>query len=451
MITSYDEAIDRLRTRPGLSVSRRPLVVLPLLRAGCLSTVLSVEAADADWAGEFGVEFHSLEAATRVRGHLGLRPGIDELLRRLPERTGRAWHGREFGLHSYLALHAPWQAALAELGARVVPPHPTPALPVLNDKVAQREWFRSIGVATPPDTVVGELDHRALGRRFGEVYVVQAPQGSSGQGTYLVRGEEDLRRLAPAERWLVSRYTEGTAINVHGLVSVDGAVSVLRTSVQLTRVDGLGTPFGAYAGCDFEAPAALPPRALERADATVARIGAELAGLGYRGLFGADFVLDEDRNPLLLELNCRMQGSTWLLGELELAERAVPAALRHVLERYGHATRSPARLDPVGGTQLLVPHTGPTARLTTAPVGGLHRLKDGGLHRCGDGLGLLECGPDDCVLLQLPGAGTVVHTGAPLGRIVTRYSLTTADGTTLNAVGRRLVDALRARFAFEPC
>ncbi|MGF1426673.1 ATP-grasp domain-containing protein [Kitasatospora sp. LaBMicrA B282] len=450
MIISYDEAVHRLRARPGLSVSARPLFLLPLLRAGCLSTVLGIEAADAGWADEFGVTCHALETVTGVRAAANSGSWLDELVHRLPEPERHAWRGRELGLLPYMNLRPHAQDALARLGARLLLPAPDPVLPVLSDKIAQRAWFRSLGALTPHDTVVGELDHRALRRRFGEVYVVQSPKGSSGRGTHLVTGEEDLRRLAPAERWLVSRYTEGTPINVHALVSGDGTVSVLRPSVQLTHVEGLGAPFGAYSGCDFEAPAALPPLALDRARDTVARVGAELAALGYRGLFGADFVV-AGPTPVLLELNCRMQGSSWLLGELELAEQVVPSALRHVLERYGHTTRAEPRLDPVGGCQLVLRHTGPTARVAAAPTGGLHRLKDGGLHRCGAGFGLLECGPDDCVLQQLPAAGTVVHSGAPLARLVTRHALTSADGATLNSQGRLLTDALRAAFAFEPC
>ncbi|WP_344637549.1 ATP-grasp domain-containing protein [Kitasatospora cystarginea] len=450
MITSYDEAIRRLTVRPGLALAARPFLLLPLLRAGCLSHVLSVEAADQAWEGQFDAEFHSLEKLTRVRDNTVTSAGIDDLVRRLPGSDGGTWRGRELGLISYLALKPRWQSALEDLGARLVLPYSPPAVSVLSDKIAQREWFRSIGARTPLDTVVGDLDHLVLRRRFGHSYVVQTPRGSNGRGTHLVTGAEDLGRIAPTGPWLVSQYTEGVPVNIHGLVSADDAVSVLRASVQLTRTDGIGAPFGAYSGCDFEAPALLPPLALSRARDVVERIGRQLAGLGYRGLFGADFVLCGDQ-PLLLEANCRMQGSTWLLGELELAENALPSSLRHVLERYGLTTRADPGLDPAGGCQLVIRHTGAPARVLAAPTGGVHRLKDGLLHRCGDGFGLLECGTDDCVLLQLPSAGTVLHPGAPLARLVARYSLTTPDGSTLRPHGRQLVDALHAQFTLEPC
>lgn len=467
VITSCDEAVARLRAVPGLSCCARPLFVLPLLRTGCLSAVLSVEGADAGWAGEFGARFHALEPHCAVRDHTSLGAGVHEVLRRIAADgaagdgatrdgaaadggTGGGWRGRELALLPYTALKPEWRTALDALGARLEEPSARLALPMLGDKRAQRAWLRSVGAVTPPDAVVPALDHRELRRRFGDRYVVQAPLGSSGKGTHLVTEEADLRaiRQVGGGPWLVSGYVEGAAVNVHVLVSADSAVRVLRPSVQLTRVEGVGAPFGTYSGCDFAAPALLSAPAMSRACAAARRVGEALAALGYRGLFGADFVLDGD-HALLLELNCRMQGSTWLLGELELAEHALPSALRHVLELYGHATGGEPRTEAAGAVQLVVRHTGGPVRVTGAPGGGLHRFKDGRLQYCGAGFGLLECGPDDCVLLQLPSPGTVLHPGVPLGRIVTRYSLTTPDGTALTEHGRQLVEALRAGFTLE--
>ncbi|MFD5437877.1 ATP-grasp domain-containing protein [Kitasatospora sp. NPDC127067] len=460
MITSCDEAVARLRALPGLSCCARPLNVLPLLRTGCLSAVVSVEGPDAGWAGEFGASFHALEPDRGVRDHTSTGAGVHAVLRAIAGTSGDGedagaagdgWRGRELTLLPYSAMKAEWRTALDALGTRLLEPPSHVALPMLSDKRAQRAWLRSVGAATPPDAVVPALDHRELRRRFGSPYVVQTPVGSSGKGTHLVVDEADLRpiRRVGGGPWLVSGYVEGVAVNLHVLVSADSTVRVLRPSVQLTRIEGVGAPFGAYSGCDFAAPALLSPLALARAGTSARRVGEALAALGYRGLFGADFVLDGER-PLLLELNCRMQGSTWLLGELELAEHALPSALRHVLELYGHATGGEPRTDAAGAVQLVVRHTGAPVRVAAAPGGGLHRLKDGRLRYCGAGFGLLECGPDDCVLLQLPSPGTVLLPGVPLARVVARHPLTTPDGTALTAPGRRLVDALRAGFVLEP-
>ncbi|GAA2830909.1 hypothetical protein GCM10010441_64300 [Kitasatospora paracochleata] len=456
MISSLDEAVRQLRTVPGLGFTTRPFLLLPLLRTGCLEVLLSSQTADRGWAERFGVELHAGEELTGVREDTNVRGQLDRLLAALPERLQDRWRGREFALATYTPPRAEWQAALAGAGAHLLLPRPQPSAAVMTDKIAMRDWFRGLGLTTPADTVVGELDGRALRRRFGERYVVQLPRGSGGQGTFLVDhaadGEQALHRIpaSPDGRWLVSEYAGDVSLNFHGLVGADGSVSVLRPSLQLTGVAGIGAAFGWYSGCDFGAPALLPPTVPVRGAEAVERIGWGLAELGYRGVFGADVVV-RGESITVLEVNCRLQGSTWLLGELELAERRMPTLLRHVLERRGQVTLAKPAPDPAPGVQLTVRHRGPAGRVAIAPGSGVHALADGVLHRRADGYGLLECGEDDCVVLQVPPVGTLVRPGTVLARLVCRRPLTTPDGRELAPDGRQLVDALYARFAVEPC
>ncbi|MDH6128728.1 ATP-grasp domain-containing protein [Kitasatospora sp. GP82] len=449
MITSFDDACRQLRALPGLGFAARPYLLLPLLRAGCLSVLLSSESADEGWDSRFGVELHSLEADTLLRDDRRAREDLGELLRRLPERVGTRWQGRELALAGYFALQQDWRAALARLGVSLLAVPAEPDSPVLTDKTAMRTWFRALGLSTPADALVGALDHRELRRRFGGTFVVQQPTGSGGRGTYLVTDEDALRRIPPGGPWLVSEYAGDISLNYHGLVGADGTPSVLRPSLQLTDVPGTGAAFGRYSGCDYRAPAALPPRALARCEQAMERIGWGLAELGHRGVFGADFVV-RGESTVVLELNCRVQGSTWLLGELELAERGLPTLLRHFLERRGHPTAAKPAFDPVDAVQLAIRHTGPPARLLSAPRGGVYALDGGRLHRRADGYGLLECGPDECVLLHIPRPGTRLLPGSPTARLLSRRALTAPDGKVLTPHGRRLVEALPALYTLAP-
>jgi hypothetical protein len=178
------------------------------------------------------------------------------------------------------------------------------------------------------------------------------------------------------------------------------------------------------------------------------RIGWGLGDLGYRGLFGVDFAVRGD-TAAALEMNCRMQGSSWLLGEIELAAAGLPATVCHVLQRHGLATTGPPELDGAEGTQLIVRHTGAPEWVHTAPSGGIYRLSGDRLVRRADGFGLLECGHEDCVVLNVPRPATVLHPGGILARIVSRMSLTTPDGKTLNDYGSRVLEALHSLYSFE--
>jgi hypothetical protein len=79
----------------------------------------------------------------------------------------------------------------------------------------------------------------------------------------------------------------------------------------------------------------------------------------------------------------------------------------------------------------------------------VYRLEGDRLCRRGEGRGLLECGPQDCVLVNVPRPGILLHPDAILARLVTRKSLTSPDGKTLNVHGRQVIDAVRLLFSFD--
>jgi hypothetical protein len=297
--------------------------------------------------------------------------------------------------------------------------------------------------------VVDSVDYAALRRRFGRVFVAQRPRGNGGRGTYLITAEADVPALPVRSRWLISAYAGDTVLNFHGFIPVQGSPLVLRPSVQLTDVVGIGSGFGQYSGSDFAAPARLSAVALSRCRDAMRRIASALRELGYRGVFGVDFVVRGD-DARALELNRRMQGSTWLLGELELDAGALPTMLRHVLERQGISTTSDVDLSPRAGGQLIIRHTGVPARLLRAPQSGVHWLRGGQLCWRRPGWGLLECGPRDCAVVNVPQPGTLLYPGAILARLVTRTALTKTNGSALTTYGQRILDNLHPLYSLEP-
>ncbi len=448
VITSLDEARQFLRAVPQIGFAHHPHLLLPLLRAGCLSVMASPERAGADWSERFDVE--TVGAPDAVRGNFGARASLDRLASALPATVGQRWRGLRVGLISHLPAQPNWLAAVAALGVTLAPTRPLPSHPALTDKTAMRDWLRGLGLATPADMVVDALDYRRLRQRFGSTFVVQRPTGAGGVGTVLVQDEQTLRQAPPAPRWLVSAYAGDLTLNFHGVVSVDGSVSAHRPSLQVTDVAGIGAAFGWYSGCDFHFPSLLPAVVLDRGCEAVLRIGAALARLGHVGAFGVDFLVADD-GLLALEVNCRMQGSTWLLGEIELAEQTLPTQIRHAVECYGHPSAAKPSLDPRPASQLMIRHIGPPGQVRSAPRGGVYSAGPDTPRWRRIGFGLLECGSDECALVDPPLPGARIGGSAPLARLVSRAPLTTADGKRLSAHGKRLVDAFYGMFAVDPC
>ncbi|MFD0593135.1 ATP-grasp domain-containing protein [Catellatospora coxensis] len=197
-----------------------------------------------------------------------------------------------------------------------------------EDKVYIRAALQGLGVPVPEALALDrdELDFTAVARRLDAPFIAQTPNGAGGQGTYLVRDAADLAAARQAHphvtRWLLSRYAGDVTINVAGVVHPDG-VRLLPASLQISGIPQLGYAFGGYCGSDFATPR-VDPGALAQAYLHTGRIGHWLAEQGHRGLFGADIAVSGG-DVAFLEVNPRIQGSSWLLSRLQERHGLDPA------------------------------------------------------------------------------------------------------------------------------
>ena len=446
-IGSTEDGDRALRERGLIDFVTRAVNALPLLRAGALTWLASAESADPEWAQRFGVRTCSLEHQQGSRRDVR-RCGIKAMKASLTPPARVRAHGQP-PLLSATRPEVPrhWASLVAREPERAAPAD-------LNDKTRMRAWFADRGLPVPVGEVVAaqSLSHPALVRGLGSPFVAQRPVGSGGLGTYLVRTDAELRaaraREPAAGDWLISEFLDGTALNFHGFVGMDGSVGVTRPSVQFAGLPEAGFEFGAYCGCDFQAPQRVSAIAMERAREAVERVGAGLAGRGYRGVFGVDLIVRGD-SVAVLELNARPQSATWLLGEIERSQGHVPLLNRHALERQGRRTSGEHDPAPAPGVQLAVRHTGRTAVVTTAPRSGVYALDGDRLVWRRAGAGLLECAEGECAAVGLPTPGAELETGASLGMLVTASAATGPDGKVLNEHGARLTAAFRELFALS--
>jgi ATP-grasp domain len=321
--------------------------------------------------------------------------------------------------------------------------------------VAVRRWLAGLGVPVPASQPVPAtfLKYQCLAAQLGTPFVLQQHVGSAGVGTYLIADAGDIERIRqkrPAVPvWLASRYAGDITLNLHGLVTATGRVVISQPSLQLANQPLAGTGFGEYCGSDFAAPALLPSSLPAACRAIAERIGTGLADLDYRGLFGVDLALQDDA-VFVLEVNGRVQASSWLLGELELEGGGLPLLVRHVLELLGQATAGDPQDAPAAGAQLVIRHTGGRGHIAAAPTAGRYRCEDGRLHWQGTGIGLTDCGPADVMVLGVPRPGVIVEPGAALGRLVTRLPLAGTDGRSLSPIAARLITAFRSMIRVKP-
>ncbi|MBV1855258.1 ATP-grasp domain-containing protein [Catellatospora tritici] len=339
-------------------------------------------------------------------------PADDRPILLVPPRASTAWEAAAAAWPGRVRLGASPQSVVERLA---------------GDKVYIRTVLAALGVPVP-EAVVGdatELSFAPLARRLGTPFVAQTPNGAGGQGTYLVHEAAEFAAALVAhphtERWLVSRFAGHTTINCAGIVHHDG-VRLLPASTQISGIDQLGLAFGGYCGSDFTTPS-LNPDVLARAYDHTAAIGHWLREQGHRGLFGVDIAVSGDELAFL-EVNPRIQGSSWLLGRLQQRQGGTPCLEQHLLALLGDPLDGPERHpDPVGsGSHLLIRWQGPAGVVRALPT---------------------VTGFDPLIEVSgLPGTGVSLLPGAILGRIESTGSLAVPDGRTLTSGAASLVDTL---------
>jgi ATP-grasp domain-containing protein len=321
---------------------------------------------------------------------------------------------------------AKWEeAAAAWPGAVRIATTTMPAVDrIAEDKIYVRSALRHLGVPVPDSLVLrtAELDFFRIRELLGAPFVLQSPNGAGGQGTFLITDHGALAMAvagsARSGRWLVSRFAGRTTINVAGVVHVDG-VRLFPASLQVSGVEELGSGFGAYCGSDFSRPE-VDDAALRDAYRHIAVIGDWLRRMGHRGVFGADVAVHDDQ-VAFLEVNPRIQGSSWLLSKLQRQVGLRPCLEEHVEAVLGRPLgASLIQPEPVpAGSHLLMRWRG-DARV----VGFQSAVYEGVTAR--------------------PAMGVLLHSGALTARIEADRQLTTGDGHGLMPDTLALVERIRA-------
>ena len=453
----FDQSLSGLAASVGahsiVGVGPRSIDLLPFARLGLLTRSFSYEGAPwsalanppAVWTLEAGPghrrnHWRAADAAKVASVVRTALKGSDAPLTVLPYSPNRYQEAVLLGCAPTIRLAA----------------NPRSILDSLHDKIMVRAALRELGVPVPRSVAVhrDEIDFAAAAHRLGLPLVAQTRSGSAGRGTYLVHTQEDLiaalAEQPTVRQWLLSSHVGDLTINIAGVVTRSGVVHIAPPAVQLREIGAGADGFGNYGGNDFAAAAELDAVVLAAGRRYTERIGTWLGGQGFLGMFGVDYVVS-DGTIRAIEVNPRMQASSALLGEIELAHGQLPSSVRHLLALLGAPEADATRPEPgpAAGGQIVLRVRGGDRLVTRAPRPGRHVFVDGGLVFRAPADGLLECDRDDVVLAGMPSVGSTLADGALLVRVITRNRLASAEGEALPGT-RHLADAVRAAFGLLP-
>ncbi len=207
---------------------------------------------------------------------------------------------------------------------------------LLNDRFFVRQFAKDY-VPTPQSYVICKQDikQETIVRLFDQYnfLVLQEAGGSGGKTTYIC-SKNQLQDLQYANKdyYLISGFVENNIpISVHILVTRN-EVFVFQPSIQIIKNKSN------YYGGDFAKVADLSDEIKHKIKQYSFVIGQKLLDLGYRGVFGINYV--ESMGELFfLEINLRFMGSTFLLnkhlisqGLKTLQEYHIDACLDHFID-----------------------------------------------------------------------------------------------------------------------
>jgi hypothetical protein len=230
-------------------------------------------------------------------------------------------------------------ALAAETGCELIANAPN-LIDFLNDKVRFLAAIEEMGLPKLPGRWVrlSAMRYGELAGEMGGRLVAQLARGMSGSATVFMRSDADYRaaglRFGDRDTWIAPDVGQ-LSLNVNALAFSSGT-AVSYPSVQLEGLPMVHAQRGMYCGNDYLATADLPPETVSNVIEQTKRIGAWLVSLGYRGLFGLDFVLDAaSSRAYAVDLNPRWQGSTGPLTLAEYKAGRLPLAVADLACRMG--------------------------------------------------------------------------------------------------------------------
>ena len=400
--------------------------------------------------------------------HVFPYPTLEEMNARLLQRPDvqRQIRARGPGRIAMLLFDEVGEALCRELDLELVFP-PAELRRRVDDKVESTRLGNQAGVPSVPNAlgpVRSWKDLQALAGHLGPDFVIQTPFGDSGSTTFFVYSPDDITHVLPvvaAERSVkVMRRIRCAQAAVEGCVTRAGTI----VGPVMTEIVGFSelTPYkGGWAGNEV-APGAFSDEQRVRASRLTQAFGETLRGVGWRGYFEIDWLIDLDTDELYLgEVNPRITGASPLTNLAAFAHADAPLFLFHLLEYSGidfeldvdelnERWTHPIHADPWG--QLIVKHVdAQTLELTKAPSSGTWVMRpDGSIewrymqtHR--------RTVEDElsAFFLRIAPVGSVVQQGDDIGVLVLRGRLLDAD-RALNERARAWIRAIRAEFAGTP-
>ncbi len=250
-----------------------------------------------------------------------------------------------------------------------------------EDKLSQYKFLLENKIPIP-QTIVGNISdysYHDLNDELGAEFVVQLDRAHTGLGTFFIKNEGEWVKTQKALAGNIvklSRVIKGTPYTINGCVTRRG-IFVAGLQYQITGVPELTDGAGSTVGNDFSFANELQPEIKSQIFNLVRYVGELMQNDGFRGLFGIDLILENNLNPILIEINARQTANISLQTRLELKAGLTPLALINLAEFLNIQIEEdpPQQIMPLEGAQVFLRAKYDNFRINHALKSGVYRLQ----------------------------------------------------------------------------
>jgi hypothetical protein len=322
---------------------------------------------------------------------------------------------------------------------------------LLRDKTKIDNVSRAIGLQPIPGIpgVIDDFEFEPLKARFGLPLFLHFAEGAGGTGNYIVdtfAEFERVKKLKTGRKLNVKKYFVGRSSSIDVCVTPNDVVCGALEEMLIGAPPLNTNPTEYVASSWFENNYSKDVRV--RISEIGEKIGIYLRDRGFLGFFHPDFLINEQDEIYLTELNMRFGGSCGVYARIQLMNNQIPLMLIHALSfinpsiKYDIKQINRSNLKPLNyGLLNIKNYFGKEVLVNKTFRSGIYKLLNGRLQitKATEFSQLSDTKHIHISSLPHSDENTVVGNGAPICQILTRFPISNSAGQ-LNEEAKTIID-----------
>ncbi|BCX14026.1 MAG: hypothetical protein KatS3mg085_558 [Candidatus Dojkabacteria bacterium] len=243
---------------------------------------------------------------------------------------------------------------LVQKKCKVLNPNPSFSK-IFEDKIKATKFLESAKVKFPKFKIT-TLDIDSIKSFPAQKMVIQLPKGHTGVGTLILDKSDNIaEKIKNLKGSLVkiSEFIDGIPMTINGCITNNG-VFVSGVQYQITGIPEACSNEATTVGNDWGLGYKIYKNHKNEIIRNIQKIGEAMRKIGFYGLFGVDFILNND--VWIIEINARQTANLPMQTKLELQHDTLPLMcldIAHFLD-IDFDYSAPSDLTPLEGSQIFL-------------------------------------------------------------------------------------------------